>query len=211
MLVFVSSVRRGCEILTETSEFTRTTIKPKETSSMKIYTKHGDKGQTGLIGGVRVSKDDARIEAYGTVDELSSALGVARSLGSAREISDLLAEVQNKLFTIGALLATPPDKEAGTELSAADIQLLEQSIDRFDASLPPLTEFVLPAGTAAAAALHQARTVCRRAERRVVSLACNEGNAEGVVAYLNRLGDLLFVLARAANHAAGVADVTWKK
>ena len=178
---------------------------------MKIYTKNGDCGQTGLFQGPRVSKDDARIEAYGTVDELSSVLGITRSgEGLPEEIDKVLERIQHQLFSLGAELATPNPTEHGTQLiTSAATDWVEQAIDRFDVKLPPLTNFILPAGTPAAASLHFARVVCRRAERRVVTLATVTELSPHVLAYVNRVGDLLFVLARAANAAAGTPDVPW--
>ena len=181
---------------------------------MKIYTKTGDSGETGLFGGPRVSKDSPRIEAYGTVDELNSALGVVRAHLEPGEVETLLAEIQHDLFALGAQLATPDPAAHQTALvGAKQIERLEQAIDRFQEQLAPLREFVLPAGTPAAAALHLARTVCRRAERRVVTLM--RGAAEPVsgetLVYLNRLSDLLFVLARWENKSVGRPDEAWRK
>jgi cob(I)alamin adenosyltransferase len=181
---------------------------------MKIYTKTGDDGETGLFAGPRVQKDDPRIEAYGTVDELNSVLGLVRCAKPPDEMDRLLARVQNELFDLGAELATPDPKLRGTNLITQQrVELLEKAIDHFDASLPPLKTFILPGGTPAAAWLHLARTVCRRAERRVVTLgdAANANLSPLMVIYLNRLSDLLFVLARAANQSAGVEDVKWGK
>jgi len=181
---------------------------------MKIYTKTGDAGQTGLFGGPRVAKDDPRIEAYGAVDELNAAIGVARAESLPAEIDSLLARVQNELFDLGAELATPnPAAHGMAVLGPMHFAALEQAIDRFEATLPPLKEFILPGGSRGAAALHLARTICRRAERRLVTLVQNSAEpvSGNLVVYLNRLGDLLFVLTRAANAAAGVADVPWRK
>lgn len=179
---------------------------------MKIYTKTGDRGETGLFGGPRVAKDDARVEAYGAVDELNATIGAVRSAGGDAEIDALLAEVQDHLFTIGAELATPPGARAhaavppiAPEWTAA----LERAIDRFEAELPPLRHFILPAGSRLAAGLHVARAVCRRAERRVVSLHRHDAVAPGILELLNRLSDFLFVAARVANHRAGVQETTW--
>jgi cob(I)alamin adenosyltransferase len=181
---------------------------------MKIYTKTGDDGGTGLFGGARVGKDDLRIEAYGTVDELNSVLGWARAVGLPADIDDCIMRIQNELFAVGAELATPDPATHGTNWTGAEhIAALEQAIDRLEKPLAPLRQFILPGGTPAAAALHVARTVCRRAERRVVTLS-REGPPAirgSIVVYLNRLGDLLFVLARAVNHAAGQPDVIWQK
>jgi cob(I)alamin adenosyltransferase len=181
---------------------------------MKIYTRTGDQGQTGLFGGGRVGKDDPRVEAYGDVDELNAAIGLARAIESAPRIDEVLVSVQRDLFSLGALLATPDlDKMhqhlAKALIDAARIVQLEQAIDDADADLPPLHAFVVPGGTPKAAALHVARTVCRRAERRVIHLASTVDLPPLVVIYLNRLSDLLFTLARLANHLAGAGEVTW--
>jgi cob(I)alamin adenosyltransferase len=181
---------------------------------VKIYTKTGDDGGTGLFGGSRVAKDDPRIEAYGTVDELNSLLGWARAVGLPADIDASIGRIQNELFAVGAELATPDPAAHGTNwIGPDDIAALEREIDRLEAPLAPLRQFILPGGTQAASALHVARTVCRRAERRVVALS-HEGLPAirgSIVVYLNRLGDLLFVVARAVNHAAGRADVPWHK
>jgi cob(I)alamin adenosyltransferase len=182
--------------------------------TLKIYTKTGDRGETGLFGGQRVPKDDARVEAYGDVDELNSVLGLAVTRLDG-EIADSLRAIQTDLFTLGALLATPAPEDGGKEnpwiprLDPARVGEMEAWIDRAEGELEPLQNFVLPGGDAGAAALHLARTVCRRAERRVVSLARVATVDDGVVVYLNRLSDLLFTLARLANRRAGVADVPW--
>lgn len=179
---------------------------------MKIYTKTGDDGSTGLLGRGRVAKDDPRIEAYGTVDELNAVLGIARSQGIDRESDAMVAQLQDQLFVLGSALADPsptgPYHEAITGEHAA---CLEGWIDALEAELPPLHQFILPGGSPASAQLHLARTVCRRAERWVVKLARqpDEDVPLTLVVYLNRLSDLLFVLARAANHRAGVADIPW--
>lgn len=181
---------------------------------MKIYTRVGDAGQTGLFGGPRVSKDDIRIEAYGTVDELNAAIGVARAASPPAAIDEVLGRVQNQLFTVGAQLATPQPEEKGVPMIRVDqIRAMETDIDRFEDRLPPLKQFILPGGTNAAAKIHFARTVCRRAERRVVSFAnaAPENVSSELLAYMNRLSDLLFVLARAANQHAGRGDVAWGK
>jgi cob(I)alamin adenosyltransferase len=181
---------------------------------MKIYTKTGDSGDTGLFGGPRASKDSPRIEAYGTVDELNSVLGIVRAQGLDAPIDALVSQIQNDLFALGAQLATPDPAAHGTAMiTAAQIAALEAAIDCHEAGLPPLKEFILPGGTQAAAYLHFARTVCRRAERRLVTLVrgASEGVSGDLVIYLNRLGDLLFVLARAVNQASGVSDVPWRK
>jgi cob(I)alamin adenosyltransferase len=182
--------------------------------SMKIYTRTGDEGETGLFGGGRVPKDHPRVVAYGDVDELNSAIGLARATPPVELFDPLLESVQRDLFAIGGQLATPdPDKVARAlekaDLSEVRVAEFERAMDAADEELPPLRAFVLPAGAPKAAALHLARTVCRRAERSVVHLA-HEASVPGVfVVYLNRLSDLLFTLARVANHRAGTGDVTW--
>ena len=179
---------------------------------MKIYTKAGDDGKTGLFHGPRVSKDDARIEAYGTVDELFSVIGVARSFVPPKSLDAALERIQYQLFSLGAELATPDPVAHGTALlSTQDTGWIEDTIDQFDGELPALTNFILPAGTPLAAGLHHARVVCRRAERRVVTLSRATELSKEAVTYLNRVGDLLFVLARSANAAAGCQDVPWKR
>lgn len=179
---------------------------------MKIYTKTGDKGDTSLYGGQRVPKDALRIEAYGTVDELNSVLGIVRADNRDAVLDAILARVQNELFDVGADLATPRSLTTNPvkRMETKDCVHLEKSIDRLDAQLKPLKAFVLPGGSAVAARLHFARTVCRRAERAVVRLSRNEDIGDGITVYLNRLSDLLFVMARYANHVAGVSETTWK-
>jgi cob(I)alamin adenosyltransferase len=179
---------------------------------VKIYTKTGDDGETGLFGGPRVRKNCPRIEAYGTVDELNAVVGIVRTHGLPPDLDALLARIQNELFDLGAELATPePAKFGIAGATDAHVAALEREIDRYEAELEPLGQFILPGGTPAAAALHLARTVCRRAERCVVTLTETETISPNTVIYLNRLSDLLFVLARAANRRAGVADVPWRK
>ena len=181
---------------------------------MKIYTKTGDDGDTGLFGGARVSKASARVEAYGTVDELNAVLGVARAAGLPGDLDGLMGAVQSDLFTLGAELATVAGKERSLGiplLDEADIARLEAAIDESEGTLAPLKNFVLPAGTAGAAALHLARTVCRRAERAVVGRPEGAGARAEIKVYLNRLSDLLFSLARQVNHRAGVEDVPWSR
>lgn len=181
---------------------------------MKIYTKAGDAGQTGLFGGPRVAKDDRRIEAYGAVDELNAALGVVRACMPPARIDEVLRRVQHELFIVGAQLATPKPVEKGVPMiGAAHIAAAEQDIDYFEERLPPLREFILPGGTAVAAQIHLARAICRRAERRVVTFASDAGDSvtPTLLAFLNRLGDLLFVVARAANQHAGRSETAWKK
>ena len=171
----------------------------------KVYTRTGDDGQTSLVGGARVSKSDPRVDAYGEVDELNSALGVARAHLQDPEIDDLLGVIQNDLFTLGADLAAPTSVK-GPRISAALVQVLEAQADRFLEGLEPLRDFLLPGGSAAGAMLHLARTIARRTERRVVRLAETEDINAQTIVYLNRLSDLLFVLARVVNHRAGVSE-----
>ena len=179
---------------------------------MKIYTRTGDAGSTGLFGGPRVPKDDARIEAYGTVDELNACLGVARSLDLGDPIDGQLCQIQHELFSIGAELATPdPDAHQTRLISDSHVKRLEDWIDLHEEILPELKCFILPAGHPASCHLHVARAVCRRAERRVVTLAAASPVSESIVVYLNRLSDLLFVLSRGVDHAQGVAEVPWER
>ena len=180
----------------------------------KIYTKTGDDGRTALFGGGRVTKDDLRVEAYGAVDELNAVIGAARAAEMMPRIDEVLAPVQKDLFAIGALLATPHPEDHRKQLEKARItdrriSQLEQAIDDGEAELAPLKAFIMPGGTPKAAALHVARTVCRRAERSVVRLSHDAEVPDIVVVYLNRLSDLLFVLARVSNHRAGAGEVTW--
>lgn len=188
--------------------------------ALKIYTKTGDDGTTGLFGGQRVSKDSLRIECYGTVDELNSAVGLARSHGLPAEYEELADTLQQQLFVLGADLATPhlhdakkydAKKFSTPRVTPADVECLETAIDRLEQTLPPLKNFILPGGTPSGAALHLARTICRRAERSAVTLHGQEPTIGQLpITYLNRLSDLLFVLARAANHAAGIEEHPWK-
>jgi len=182
---------------------------------MKIYTKTGDDGTTGLFGGHRVAKTDQRVEAYGTVDELNSALGVARAHLSETKASTLdafIARLQTELFVLGADLATPAASKALIDrLEVAQVEALEAEIDRYEAELEPLTQFILPGGSLPGAWLHLARTICRRAERRCVELDADPESKLGdaIVPYLNRLSDLLFVLGRYANHLVGIPETPW--
>lgn len=179
---------------------------------MKIYTKTGDSGMTGLYGGPRVRKDAARIEAYGTVDELNAALGLIRTSKLPAKIDVVLAEIQNQLFDLGAELAMPDPSRLGPHrIGPRQVAELEELIDQLEVPLSPLRQFILPGGVRPAAELHLARTVCRRAERRVVRLAAEETISSEIVMYLNRLSDLLFVLARWVNQHAGHPDVPWRK
>lgn len=176
---------------------------------MKIYTKTGDTGDTGLFGGARVSKASDRIASYGDVDELNCILGRVRlhPFGDANDA--LLAAIQSQLFDVGAELASPGKSNGLDPIGDSEIEAMEHAIDRAETELAPLRTFVLPGGSPLAAELHVARTVCRRAERQIVALAAKEPVRGEVIRYVNRLSDLCFVLARLANHRAGVADVPW--
>lgn len=180
---------------------------------MKIYTRRGDRGETDLFGGGRVAKDHLRVTAYGEVDELNSCVGVSAAATGHDDLRALLQRIQNTLFDLGAHLATPDAaRRAKADIPGAsteDIEELEAKIDLFEGELPPLKNFILPGGTQAAAALHLARTVCRRVERRAVALDREEPLDERVLRYVNRLSDLLFVMARVENVRAGVPDVEW--
>jgi cob(I)alamin adenosyltransferase len=202
---------------------------------MKIYTRTGDDGSTGLFGGGRIRKSDARIECYGTIDELNAAIGLAAAAveasakadppanagrigavgsASADGLRDWLREIQHELFNIGSHLATPGDSPSSAKLPPLDEMMvgrLEMQIDQADEQLAPLRQFILPAGAEAACRLHLARTICRRAERRIVAFAMDRPVPRLIVTYLNRLSDWLFVMARLANQRAGVEDVPWKK
>jgi len=180
---------------------------------VKVYTRRGDTGETDLFGGERVAKDHLRVEAYGAVDELNASLGAAAASSASADVRALVAELQARLFDLGAHLATPdPVRRAKSEIPGPrqeDVDALEQRIDAFEGELVPLRRFVLPGGTAAAADFHLARTVCRRAERRAVALSRNESVDPLALRFLNRLSDLLFVLARVENRRAGRDDVEW--
>ncbi len=181
---------------------------------MKIYTKAGDRGETMVFGGPKVRKDDARIESYGSVDETNAAIGVARAAGLPPDVDACLERIQHELFAVGGELATPQPALHGLELVGEDhIVRLENEIDAFEAELPPLTQFILPAGHPGAASLHLARTICRRAERRTVTMTFvpERPVSPRIVKYLNRLSDLLFVLGRVVNRRAGVPDMHWQK
>lgn len=179
--------------------------------AFKIYTKTGDEGQTALFGGKRLPKSHLRIECYGTVDELNSFLGLVRDSTQDGHIRELLFEIQNRLFDLGANLATDPEKQLPIPtLSNNDIQLLENEIDTMEESLPPLKNFILPGGHIVVSQCHVARCVCRRAERLVVALGMEEQVAPLVLQYLNRLSDFLFVLARKLGQQVGTSEVIWK-
>jgi cob(I)alamin adenosyltransferase len=185
---------------------------------MKIYTKTGDKGTTALFGGKRVPKDHIRIESYGTVDELNSYIGLIRDQEINPHYKKILIEIQDRLFTIGAILATPPEKEVlksgenrlrNLGITESDIELLENEIDEMENSLPPMTHFVLPGGHTTVSYCHIARCVCRRAERLAVHLSQNEPIEEIVIKYLNRLSDYLFVLARKLSYDLQAEEIKW--
>lgn len=186
---------------------------------MKIYTRSGDTGETGLYGGERVRKDDARVEAYGTVDEANAALGVAVVHIEDNTLRVLVTRLQNDLFIVGADLATRLTREERAHkslvprITAEHVSMLEEIIDQHESELEPLRQFILPGGSAASASLHLARGIVRRAERAAVTLldAEPDDTNEQAIVYLNRVADLLFVLARVANHRAGIADVAWVK
>jgi cob(I)alamin adenosyltransferase len=181
-------------------------------SAVKIYTRTGDSGETGLFDGTRVSKHDLRVEAYGDVDELNAVLGLVRAAGVDPDLDERLQRLQRDLFALGSRLADPRHRIAERVTKAAlvdeDVTRLEAWIDEAEAQIPPLRRFILPGGSQAGALLHVARTICRRAERRIVSLG-QDAVDPGVLAYVNRLSDLLFVLARLANARAGVAEAEW--
>lgn len=179
---------------------------------MKIYTKTGDDGSTGILGKGRLRKDDARIEAYGTIDELNAVLGVVRASGLDASTDALTAQLQDQLFTVGAALADPnPEGKFHNQITDEHVANLERAIDLLDGEVEPLQSFILPGGSLAAAQLHLARAVSRRAERLVVHLMHqpDERVATPLLLYLNRLSDLLFMMARAVNHRKGVADIPW--
>ena len=180
--------------------------------STKIYTKTGDKGQTSLIGGTRLPKHHIRIEAYGTVDELNSFIGLVRDSISEKELFDLLIEIQDRLFTIGSLLAADPEKNKMKlpQLNESDVVLLEKAIDKMNETLPEMKSFVLPGGHPTVSHCHIARCVCRRAERSVLKLSENEKVEELIYKYLNRLSDYLFVLSRKLTQDLKANEIPWK-
>ena len=172
----------------------------------KIYTRTGDDGTTGLGNGQRVRKDDLRVEAYGTVDELNSAIGLLAASKLPAEFAALIAGIQQRLFDLGGELSIPDT----TTINAAAVKELEHTMDSLNKDLPPLKDFVLPGGTATAAACHMARAICRRSERRLITLAATENVNDASIHYLNRLSDLLFVLARTLNKLGDEAEVLWQ-
>lgn len=180
---------------------------------MKIYTRTGDKGQTGLLGGTRVAKDSARIGSYGTIDELNSHLGLLRDFADGR-VDPVVIPIQETLFSLGSRLASTNEEQADKfkvpHVTDADVVALEAEMDRMEKELPEMRNFILPGGDLAASQAHVCRTICRRAERLVVHLSAEEPVPEIVVRYLNRLSDLLFVLARHIAHTNGVADTPWR-
>lgn len=179
---------------------------------MKIYTKTGDAGETSLYGGQRVSKDDLRVWAYGTVDECNAILGVALTQIDDPEIAAVVERIQGELLLLGADLATPLAKgEIVPRMTPPLTEMLESEIDRFEEELPPLRNFILPGGSPAGASLHHARVVCRRAERHLVTLAAQEDVNDEALRYVNRLSDHLFVLARLVNHRAGTPEAVWRR
>ncbi len=193
-------------------------MKSENNDKMKVYTKTGDTGTTALFGGTRVSKHHIRIESYGTVDELNSHIGLIRDQDVNQLYKNILIEVQDRLFTVGAILATPPDKETLkngqprlniNRISEEDITFLENEIDMMETTLPPMTHFVLPGGHTTVSYCHIARCVCRRAERLAVHLHEIEPTDEHVIKYLNRLSDYLFVLARKLSHELKADEVKW--
>jgi cob(I)alamin adenosyltransferase len=176
---------------------------------MKIYTKTGDKGETGLFGGGRVAKDSLRIEAYGTVDELNSHIGLALTEVKDKDVKKLLEKIQNQLFALGSDLATPEEKFDVPRITKNFYEEIENSIDHFESRLDDLKHFILPGGSKSASLLHICRTITRRAERRAVSLSKKEKISEDIIIYLNRLSDLFFVLSRVENKAHGITDTKW--
>ena len=181
----------------------------------RIYTRTGDDGTTGLGGGGRVGKDDPQVEAYGDVDELNSAIGVALATGLIPELTASLQRIQSELFNVGGelcLIGAPPDRRPPQPLiQSRHVEALELECDRYNADTPALPDFILPGGAAGAAALHIARTICRRAERKVVTLAHAKETPPEILRYLNRLSDLLFIMARRENRARGASEPLWDK
>jgi cob(I)alamin adenosyltransferase len=183
-------------------------------NEIKIYTKTGDDGTTGLIGGSRVKKYDSRLEAYGTIDELNASIGVLRSAELSENVVEILSQIQNKLFNIGSLLASDDKGAAFTAnlaINQENIKVLEEAIDEYQNQLPELTHFILPGGNLASAQCHVARTVCRRAERRILEFAEHSKVQPEIIIYINRLSDFFFVLSRKLAFDNGIEDVKWMK
>lgn len=181
---------------------------------LKIYTKTGDDGTTGLVGGSRVKKNDIRLEAYGTVDELNSSLGLLRSYPVPIEVSKILVNIQNKLFNIGSRLASDKRGDEYTKslsISEGDIQVIENAIDEYENELPELTHFIIPGGEITSAQCHLSRTICRRAERRIIEFAEQENVDKEIIVYFNRLSDFLFVLARKLAFDKNSEEMPWEK
>lgn len=181
---------------------------------MKIYTKTGDDGTTGLFGGKRVQKFDERVETYGEIDELNSVIGVALTFVNSKEVENDLLIIQNKLFEIGALIATPDEDRTKlkgiNDIQEDDVIKIEERIDYYDELLPGLKNFILPGGTKSSSFLHFARSVCRRCERKIVKFAFEEGKYQNLIKYFNRLSDFLFILARFENYFVGKKEKEWK-
>lgn len=180
-----------------------------KSSKIRIYTRTGDKGETSLVDGTRVLKSNARVETYGTIDELNATIGLTRSFLQDKIIDQWLGSIQSELFNIGSTLATPPGKSVPKRVQLPSAESLEDLIDKCDEEIPPLKNFILPGGTNAAAGLHLARTICRRAERRLVALAKEEIVDPIILKYINRLADLLFSLARLENYRRGIEEAKW--
>lgn len=179
----------------------------------KIYTKTGDDGTTGLVGGSRVKKYDLRLESYGTVDELNASIGVIRSYDNGSDVEELLLKIQNKLFNIGSRLASDEKGKEFTDklvVKTEDVEMLEKAIDKYHETLPELSNFILPGGELSAAQCHMARTICRRAERRILEFSEQTPVEPELIKFINRLSDYLFVLARKLSHDKGIAETTWK-
>lgn len=183
----------------------------RKTARMKLYTRRGDDGTTGLLGGKRVSKDDVRVRAYGAVDEINATVGWVLAACQFDDITEMLTAIQSDLFVLGAALATADGRRSEVAIGKERVTCLERWIDHATAEVSPLTAFILPGGSELAGRLHLARTVCRRAEREVVHLATLQPVEAASSAYVNRLSDLLFALARCANARMGLPDIPWKK
>jgi cob(I)alamin adenosyltransferase len=184
------------------------------TKEFKVYTKTGDDGTTGLVGGSRINKYDIRLEAYGTIDELNASIGLLRSYPLSSDVDTLLIQIQNKLFNIGSRLASDKKGEVFTAdlaITEGHIKILEDAIDEFENHLPELTHFILPGGELSVAQCHVARTVCRRAERRIIEFSANAEVQSEIIKYVNRLSDFLFVLSRKLANDNNLEEKAWKK